>query len=64
MIGGATQEPPPPDPVQEDKKKRQYLSLFAANVAFTSRKEAEREQLAGQRVTDSAGNVETHLCLR
>ena len=57
VIGGATQgQPPPPDPIQEDKKKRQYLSLFAPNVAFTSRKEAEREQLAGQRVTDSAGN--------
>ena len=25
---------PPPDPV-EDKKKREYLSLFADNLAFT-----------------------------
>ena len=34
--GGAP--PPPPDPVKEDKKKREYLSLFATNVAFTSRR--------------------------
>ena len=36
---GATSEKQssPPDPVKEDKKKREYLSLFAPNVAFTSR---------------------------
>src|SRR5260370_5917988 len=47
-IGGAAgQQPPPPDPVKEDRKKRQYLSLFAPNVAFTHRKGQEAEQLAG-----------------
>jgi type IV secretory pathway VirB10-like protein len=42
---------PPPDPVKEDKKKREYLSLFAPNVAFTYRKGAEAEQLVGTHVT-------------
>jgi len=45
--GGAP--PPPPDPVKEDKKKREYLSLFATNVAFTARKGQEAEQLVGSR---------------
>jgi type IV secretion system protein VirB10 len=53
VIGGATQGQPPPDPVEEDKKKRQYLSLFAPNVAFTSR-ESEREPVVARHVTDSA----------
>jgi type IV secretory pathway VirB10-like protein len=44
---GATQPAPPTDPVREDKKKRQYLSLFAPNVAFTYRKGQEAEQLVG-----------------
>jgi type IV secretory pathway VirB10-like protein len=48
IVGGAAgQQPPPPDPVKEDRKKRQYLSLFAPNVAFTYRKGQEAEQLAG-----------------
>src|SRR6266478_4558958 len=48
IVGGvAGQQPPPPDPVKEDRKKRQYLSLFAPNVAFTYRKGQEAEQLAG-----------------
>ena len=49
IIGGGagTQPPPPPDPVKEDKKKREYLSLFAPNVAFTYRKPQEAEQLLG-----------------
>ncbi len=48
VVGGAAgQQPPPPDPVKEDRKKRQYLSLFAPNVAFTYRKGQEAEQLAG-----------------
>ncbi len=48
IVGGAAgQQPPPPDPVKEDRKKRQYLSLFAPNVAFTYRKGPEAEQLAG-----------------
>ncbi len=45
--GAGTQPPPPPDPVQEDKKKREYLSLFAPNVAFTNRKGEPSEQLSG-----------------
>ncbi len=49
VIGGSAQEaPPPPDPVKEDKKKREYLSLFATNIAFTYRKGEEADQLAGQ----------------
>ena len=49
VIGAAAgqQPPPPPDPVKEDKKKREYLSLFAPNVAFTYRKGQEAEQLRG-----------------
>jgi type IV secretory pathway VirB10-like protein len=52
VVGGglaAQQPPPPPDPVKEDKKKREYLSLFAPNVAFTYRKGPEAEQLVGTR---------------
>jgi type IV secretory pathway VirB10-like protein len=45
--GAGTQPPPPPDPVKEDKKKREYLSLFAPNVAFTYRKGQEAEHLVG-----------------
>lgn len=45
IIGGTTsQQAPPPDPVKEDRKKREYLSLFATNVAFTYRKSREGEQ--------------------
>ncbi|HXN23413.1 MAG TPA: TrbI/VirB10 family protein [Candidatus Dormibacteraeota bacterium] len=47
--GAGTQSPPLPDPVKEDKKKREYLSLFAPNVAFTYRKSQEAEQLVGPR---------------
>src|SRR5260370_12895312 len=48
VVGGAAgQQPPPPDPVREDRKKRQYLSLFAPNVAFTYRKGQEAEQVGG-----------------
>ena len=51
IIGNpATQEGPPPDPIKEDKKKRQYLSLFATNLAFTSRKDEEADRLAGHSV--------------
>ena len=45
--GAGTQPPPPPDPVKEDQKKREYLSLFAPNVAFTYRKGDEGEVLVG-----------------
>ena len=40
VVGGTVSQQPPPDAVREDKKKRQYLSLFANNLAFTTR-EAE-----------------------
>ncbi|MGH9683012.1 MAG: TrbI/VirB10 family protein [Candidatus Acidiferrales bacterium] len=45
IVGGGTQQPPPPDPVKEDKRKREYLSLFAPNVAFTYRHGQEAQQL-------------------
>jgi type IV secretion system protein TrbI len=56
IVGGgpAAQPAPPPDPVKEDKKKREYLSLFAPNVAFTYRKGQEAEQLVG---THPGGNA-------
>lgn len=49
VLGGAagSQTAPPPDPVKEDKKKREYLSLFAPNVAFTYRKWHEADRLVG-----------------
>lgn len=48
VIGASSSEPPSqPDPVKEDKKKREYLSLFAPNVAFSYRKGTEPEQLTG-----------------
>ena len=52
--GAGAQPPPPPDPVKEDKKKREYLSLFAPNVAFTYRKPQEAEQLVGSHGVSSA----------
>ena len=52
--GAGAQPPPPPDPVKEDKKKREYLSLFAPNVAFTYRKAQEAEQLVGSHGVSSA----------
>ena len=49
---------PRPDPIKEDKKKREYLSLFATNVAFTSRKGDEAGRLAGEhRNTSNASSV-------
>jgi type IV secretion system protein TrbI len=53
VIGGMS--PPqsaPPDPVKEDRKKREYLSLFAPNAAFTYRRGPEGEQLIGQRTNE------------
>jgi type IV secretion system protein TrbI len=35
----------PPDSVKEDRKKREYLSLFAPNLAFTHRKGQEGDEL-------------------
>ena len=62
LVAGATSEnqpPPPPDPVKEDKKKREYLSLFAPNVAFTYRRGQEAEQFVGSQgrvLTSSSPN--------
>jgi type IV secretion system protein TrbI len=36
-----------PDPVREDQKKREYLSRFANNLAFSNRKGEQAERLAG-----------------
>jgi len=44
VLGGSTGTQPPLDPIKEDQKKRTYLSLFAPNVAFTSRKGREDAQ--------------------
>jgi type IV secretory pathway VirB10-like protein len=44
---GASTSQQPPDPIREDKKKRQYLSLFANNMAFSSRKGDETVHLGG-----------------
>lgn len=52
--GNGQQAPPPSDPVKEDRKKREYLSLFATNVAFTYRKSQEAEQLIGKAVDAAA----------
>jgi type IV secretion system protein VirB10 len=38
VVGGNVSQLPPADPIREDQKKREYLSLFAPNVAFTARK--------------------------
>ena len=48
VIGGTPNQAPPPDPIQEDRKKREYLSLFAPNVAFTARKEDHPAPLAAE----------------
>ena len=57
VIGGvAREQSSTPDLVKEDKKKRQYLSLFAPNVAFSSRKETGSEQSVGQHGSDGGGN--------
>ena len=54
VLGGTTAQPPPADPVKEDRKKREYLSLFAPNVAFTYRNGPEREQLTGKQTAATA----------
>jgi len=59
--GAGTQPPPPPDPVKEDKKKREYLSLFAPNVAFTYRKGEEGEVLVGTHGVGSSPAQNTPL---
>ena len=51
VIASGTGTGATPDLVREDKKKREYLSLFATNVAFTSR----REPGSQPRETDSPG---------
>ncbi|MGB9432370.1 MAG: hypothetical protein WBQ89_09025, partial [Candidatus Acidiferrum sp.] len=57
VIGGVgSEQSSQPDPVKEDKKKRQYLSLFAPNVAFTYRRGLDSEQGVGQRGSAGGGN--------
>lgn len=41
VIGETTQQGLHADPIKEDRKKREYLSLFAPNIAFTSRRVEE-----------------------
>jgi type IV secretion system protein VirB10 len=53
---GASTSQLPPDPIREDKKKRQYLSLFANNMAFSSRKGDETVHLGGG--TSKAANLD------
>jgi type IV secretory pathway VirB10-like protein len=43
--GQDTEGQPQPDPVKADQKKREYLSLFASNLALTYRKGPEAEKL-------------------
>jgi type IV secretion system protein VirB10 len=43
--GQDTESQPQPDPIKADQKKREYLSLFASNLALTYRKGAEAEKL-------------------
>jgi type IV secretion system protein VirB10 len=51
----------PRDPVREDRKKREYLSLFANNLAFSNRKgeEAERHASAASKAlaTDTRNEI-------
>jgi len=54
-VGNAAANGAPSDPLKEDKKKRQYLSLFAPNVAFTSRTGTDAEQVLGAK---SAGRTQ------
>jgi len=49
----------PNDPLKEDRKKRQYLSLFAPNVAFTSRNGADAEQVLGSKSASSSHESST-----
>ena len=57
VIGGVgSEQSSQPDPVKEDKRKRQYLSLFAPNVAFTYRKGLDSEHVVGQRGSSGGGN--------
>ena len=61
VVGGGpeSQAPPPPDPVQEDRKKRQYLSLFAPNVAFTYRQGESGEALTRARTVTGLARPDT-----
>ncbi len=59
VLGPTTaQTPPPPDPVKEDKKKREYLSLFAPNVAFTYRSGQARELLTSSETASTLARAE------
>jgi type IV secretion system protein VirB10 len=54
---GASQQPlaaPAVDPVKAEQKKREYLSLFASNIALTYRKGEEARRLAGSEASSSS----------
>ena len=64
LVAGATSEnqpPAPPDPVKEDQKKREYLSRFAPNVAFTYRRGQEADQFVGPQARASTVASPTRL---
>ena len=54
VAGGAmgTEATAEHDQVKDDRKKRAYLSLFSPNVAFTSRRGREAEQLNGSTISN------------
>jgi type IV secretory pathway VirB10-like protein len=54
--GHEAPSPDPMDPIKEDIKKREYLSLFAANVAFTYRRGQEAEKLGEGPTAPAARN--------
>ncbi|MGC1417181.1 MAG: TrbI/VirB10 family protein [Candidatus Acidiferrum sp.] len=60
VLGGMGSQPPPSDPLREDRKKREYLSLFADNLAFSARKGELAEHFAGKQsnASNSGGATE------
>ncbi|MGH9439799.1 MAG: TrbI/VirB10 family protein, partial [Terriglobia bacterium] len=50
---------PPPDPIKADRKKRQYLSLFASNVALTYRKGTAGETMEEQPNASAPASAES-----
>jgi type IV secretion system protein VirB10 len=63
VVGGMGSQPPPSDPLREDRKKREYLSLFANNLAFSTRRGEEAEQLVGteSKALSSEGQSEAQV---
>ncbi|MGH9455901.1 MAG: TrbI/VirB10 family protein [Terriglobia bacterium] len=50
---------PPPDPIKADQKKREYLSLFASNVALTYRKGTAGETMEEQPNASAPASAES-----